>query len=252
MQTTLEAPRRLIATSTYAARRATSAAEIRAAQELRFNVFNLEMNEGLAESYATGRDEDPFDAVCEHLIVESLATGEIVGTYRMQTGASAARHLGYYSAREFDFRPFEPLRSGIVELGRACVDRAHRNLSVLGLLWRGIADYAGAHGARHLLGCSSLASRCEAVGAAAYSDLMRRHLVAPEWYTRPLPHYACSLRELSGEAPAVPKLLRAYLTLGAKICGPPAIDREFGSIDFLTLLDLETLPAQARARFLGT
>jgi len=47
-----------------------------------------------------------------------------------------------------------------------------------------------------------------------------------------------------------PKLLRAYLAIGAKICGPPAIDREFGTIDFLTLLDLRTLPVIVRAHFL--
>jgi putative hemolysin len=46
------------------------------------------------------------------------------------------------------------------------------------------------------------------------------------------------------------KLLRAYLVIGAKICGPPAIDREFGTIDFLTLLDLHMLPLIVRARFL--
>jgi len=42
-----------------------------------------------------------------------------------------------------------------------------------------------------------------------------------------------------------------YLTLSAKICGPPALDREFKTIDFLTLLDMETLHPLARQRFLG-
>jgi putative hemolysin len=50
--------------------------------------------------------------------------------------------------------------------------------------------------------------------------------------------------------PPPPKLLRTYLSIGAKICGPPAIDREFGTIDFLTLLDLHALPAIVRAHFL--
>ena len=47
------------------------------------------------------------------------------------------------------------------------------------------------------------------------------------------------------------RLLRAYLALGAKICGAPALDRQFGTVDFLTLLDLQTLSPAARARFLG-
>lgn len=49
----------------------------------------------------------------------------------------------------------------------------------------------------------------------------------------------------------MPKLLRAYLSIGAKICGPPAFDREFKTIDFLTLLDLRQLPEAVRNHFLG-
>ena len=65
------------------ARLAQSAEEVRRAQQLRFEVFNFELGEGLAESYATGLDVDPFDEVCDHLIVEELATSEIVATYRV-------------------------------------------------------------------------------------------------------------------------------------------------------------------------
>jgi putative hemolysin len=235
----------------YAIRLARSAEEVRAAQQLRFEVFNLELNEGLEQSYATGLDEDPFDAVCDHLIVEQVATGHVVGTYRLQTGVSAAKKLGYYCAQEFEFSVFEPLRNEIVELGRACVHRQHRNLVVLGLLWKGIADYATGRGARYLIGCSSLTSQNPAEGASAYSELCRNHLVGPPFRTTPLAACECPLDHLTGETFQIPKLLRAYLTVGAKICGPPALDREFQTIDFLTLLDLETLSPQTRERFFG-
>lgn len=46
--------------------------------------------------------------------------------------------------------------------------------------------------------------------------------------------------------------LRAYLAIGAKICGPPAIDREFKTIDFLILLDLQGLHPRVRALSLQT
>ncbi len=217
---------------------------------MRFEVFNLELNEGLEESYATGLDEDPFDAVCDHLVVEHVPSQKIVGTYRLQTGANAAKNLGYYSAQEFDFEIYEPLREKIVELGRACVHRRHRNLIVLGLLWRGIANYAKEHGAQYLFGCSSLTSQDAAVGASAYSELCRKFLVPLEWRTKPRAEFDCSLRELASEPVEIPKLLRAYLSLGAKICGPPALDKQFKTIDFLTMLDLETLSPAARQRFL--
>ncbi len=235
----------------YATRLARDADEVRAAQSLRFQVFNLELNEGLQESYATGLDEDPFDAICEHLIVEHLPSATIVGTYRLQTGRSAAGHLGFYCAQEFEFQIFEPLREKMIELGRACVHPQHRNLAVLGLLWRGIADYACRNEARYLFGCSSITSQNPAEGASAYADLCRRNLAPLPWRTRPLPAWECALDRLADELVEIPKLLRAYLALGAKICGPPALDRQFKTIDFLTMLDLETMPALARQRFFG-
>ncbi len=228
-------------------------ADVRAAQALRFRVFNLELNEGLEHSYLTGLDADPFDAVCDHLLVEHLPTAQIVGTYRLQTGLAAAQNLGYYSAQEFDFAPFEGVRPRLVELGRACVEASHRNLAVLGLLWKGIAGYAQDHGARYLIGCSSLTSQNPAAGATAFNELVRRHLAPQPFRTLPLPAYDCPLHALATEEEAIPlpKLLRAYLSLGAKICGPPALDAHFKTIDFLTLLDLDSLSAPVRQKFFG-
>lgn len=235
----------------YATRLAAGAEDVRAAQALRFEVFNLELNEGLAQSFVSGLDEDSFDAVCDHLIVEHKPSGRIVGTYRLQTGASAARNLGYYCQQEFKFAVFEPLRAATIELGRACVDKQHRNLAVLGLLWKAIADYARENGGRYLIGCSSLTAQDPAVGASAYADLCRRHLVIPAMRTEPLQSHECSLAQLAEEPVKIPKLLRAYLGLGAKICGPPALDRQFKTIDFLTLLDLQAMHPLAQQRFLS-
>jgi putative hemolysin len=248
------------------ARLAQSAEEVRRAQRLRFEVFNLELNEGLVESHFTGLDVDLFDNVCDHLIVEHIATDEIVGTYRLQTGARAAANIGYYSEREFDFTPYEPLRGEMIELGRACVHSEHRNLNVLHLLWRGIATYAIERRARFLIGCSSLTSQAPMEGAAVYGQL-QSHLVEAALRTEPWPEFAVvakgndlgfGQRPVTHEPGSPPpatagassKLLRAYLAIGAKICGPPAIDRDFGTIDFLTLLDLRALPAIIRAHFL--
>jgi putative hemolysin len=223
--------------------------EIRAAQALRFQVFNLELREGLEESFATCLDADPFDEVCDHLLVKEIATSEVVGTYRLQTGHMAADGRGYYSAQEFHFEPYERIRCELVELGRACVHRAHRNLTVLSLLWSGIAVYCRQRACRYLVGCSSLTSQDPAVGASAFSHLCRRHLVEMSLQTRPNPGYECSLGELSPEKVKIPKLLNAYLSIGAKICGAPAIDSDFKTIDFLTLLDLETLQETTFSRF---
>jgi len=231
----------------YRVRLARTAEEVRSAQLLRFLVFNLELREGLESSYETMLDADRFDAVCDHLLVET-ESGEVVGTYRLQTGSSAGRNLGYYSEQEFDFSPYAGLRDEMVELGRACVRSDHRNFAVLNLLWRGIARYALERGARWLIGCSSLTSQDPAEGAAAFRKLSG-HLVAPELRTIPTPAFHCPMEIESAEAPEIPKLLSGYLTVGARICGVPALDRSFKTIDFLTLVDLKSIPPRVFARF---
>lgn len=234
----------------YQLRMTTSAADLQLAQALRFRVFNLELHEGLAQSYETGLDSDQFDAVCDHLLVEEQKTGSVVGTYRMQTGRAARANLGYYSAQEFDFSVYEKVRDEVIELGRACVHKDHRNFAVLNLLWKGIARYAHQHNARYLIGCSSLTSQDAAEGAALYRSF-QKYLAPEDLRTSPLPACACPLDQTIEPAPKAPKLLSAYLMIGAKICGAPAIDREFKTIDFLTLLDLKSLPARVADRFLG-
>jgi putative hemolysin len=154
----------------------------------------------------------------------------------------------------------------MIELGRACVHADHRNFNLLHLLWRGIARYATERKARFLIGCSSLTSQDAMEGTTIYEQL-KSYLVTLQLRTHPRAEFAVvaggddpglgrgDALEPPGSPPpatagASSRLLRAYLAIGARICGPPAIDREFGTIDFLTLLDLHALPAIVRAHFL--
>jgi len=252
----------------YLLRMAESVEDRDAACRLRFKVFNLELGEGLESSYATGMDTDGFDLFCEHLLVEEKLTRRIVGTYRMQTGSAAARNVGYYSAQEFNLDPYEPLRAGILELGRASIDCEHRTPEVLILLWRGIAQYATDMGLRYLIGCSSLNSRDPQEGWQMYRQL-EQYRVSPEFETRPTERFQCPVEQDGPSAQQegrqesdplrthnlvtvkIPKLMKTYLALGARIAAEPAWDREFGTIDFLTLLDLKQILPGARNRFLA-
>ena len=47
----------------------------------------------------------------------------------------------------------------------------------------------------------------------------------------------------------VPRLMRVYLSFGAKICGPPALDRLFKTIDYFAFFDAETLDQRTLAYF---
>jgi putative hemolysin len=235
----------------YRARFAQTKEDLQATFRLRFLVFNLELHEGLESAYADGYDTDAFDAVCDHLIVEHGPSDQVVGTYRLQTGPDALKNLGYYSAREFDLLPFEPIRDVMLEVGRASIHRDHRSFEVLTLLWRGLAHAALSRKLRYLMGCSSLTSQDLAEGSAMYGCL-QKYLVTPEFRTVPRAGFAFPiLAEAQSDSDIrPPRLLRAYLSIGARICGPPAIDREFKTIDFLTLLDLDQMPKVVRSRFL--
>jgi putative hemolysin len=247
---TTQRPSISIEVGKYQIRLAQSLAEREAACRLRFKVFNIELGEGLMSSFSTGLDQDQFDLFCDHLIVEDRSRDEVVGTYRMQSGTTAAHNLGYYSAQEFDFSPYEPVRDQVLELGRASIDRDHRSSEVLTLLWRGIAQYSKFYGLRYLIGCSSLNTEDPQTGWKMYEQLSA-FLVPPEFRTSPekiheLPPAATSALE----AVKIPKLLKTYIGVGARICAAPAWDREFRTIDFLTLLDLAQLTPAARNRFL--
>ena len=251
----------------YRLRLAETAEDREAACRLRFRVFNIELGEGLESSYETGIDTDQFDLCCEHLLVEDKQSRRVVGTYRMQSGLTALRNRGYYSEQEFSFAPYEALRPEILELGRASIDREHRTPEVLTLLWRGIAQYATDQGLRYLIGCSSLTSKDPAEGWQMY-NLLENFRCAPEYATETTPAFACTRehQDQVAQPPVheegsslatevqnpvkVPKLLKTYLTIGARIAAPPAWDREFGTIDFLTLLDLRSMSSSARHRFL--
>jgi putative hemolysin len=217
-------------------------------QRLRYLVFNCELGEGLDSSARIGLDRDRYDFICDHLMVRNISTGQLVGTYRMQSGFRAKGNLGYYSEQFFDFTPYEGLRAEVLELGRACVHTEYRNSAVLHMLWKGVARYAMSCGARYLLGCSSVTSQDENEGIALYELLREKHLIEPSFRTKPKPDFACRSTNASTPAPATPRLFCAYLDVSARLCGPPAIDREFKTIDFLTLIDLQRIPDRLRTR----
>ena len=239
----------------YEVRYARDAEDLDRVLKLRFEVFNLELGEGLEESFASGRDEDEFDTVCHHLMVTDRATGELVGTYRMQTSEMAARFRGYYSQQEFqlDQLPDSVLDSAL-EVGRACVAESHRNTQTLFQLWRGLALYVATNRKRYLFGCSSLTSQDPVEGRAVMDLLERKGHLHPELRVEPQPDCVCYPPDLAldPDFPArLPTLFRIYLRHGAKVCGPPAIDRLFKTIDFLVIFDVDAMDPQMFQTYFG-
>jgi putative hemolysin len=250
-----EIPELEIREGRYAVRFARTPEEIDEVLRLRFEIFNLELGEGLDASHITGRDEDEFDARCHHLIVVEKQTGKIVGTYRLQTLEMTGKASAFYCAGEFDLENLPPqVLTESLEIGRACIAREHRNTRVLFLLWKGLAAYARKQRKRYLFGCCSLTSQNSADGIKAEHLLRSENHFHPNFYTPPNPEYICpteSFTNSNNEAAfELPKLFRTYLRFGAKVCSSAAIDREFKTIDFFVIFDFTTMVEKYRRMFL--
>jgi putative hemolysin len=224
--------------------------EVLAAQRLRYQVFAGEMGASL-NSPMDGLDVDGFDEHCDHLVVRDDNTGEIVGTYRMLPPERAAAAGGLYSDTEFDLTALAGLRGSLVETGRSCVHPDHRSGAVVSLVWAGIGRYMLLAGHRYLAGCASVPLTGGGAYAAGVWDVIQAKHHAPE-EQRVSPWHPWSTEDVPRPPRSVlPPLLRGYIRLGAKVCGPPAHDPDFGVADFFTLLDLQRVDERYLKFFLG-
>lgn len=232
---------------------ATSTSDIHAAQRLRHRVFGGEMGATLS-TRAPGRDEDIFDAWCEHLVVRDCESGQVVGTYRLLTAESAARLGTFYADQEFDLTRIAHLRPRMVEIGRACVDAEYRKGAALMLLWHGIAEFMRRRRYDYLVGCASIGMQDGGANAErVYQAVAQRHLAPIEYRVFPR-HRLLSREERTGDddegaLPRIPALLKGYLRLGAWIGGEPAWDPDFNTADLFVLLPLARLDARYARRY---
>jgi L-ornithine Nalpha-acyltransferase len=234
----------------------TDASEVLEAQRLRFQVFNLEMKKGLPSSYERGLDFDDFDPFCEHLIVRDRTSNEVVGTYRLLLGSRARKNVGFYSEREFNLDKIKMLDGELLELGRSCARKDFRDRALIPLMWESIAQYVKSHRVRFLFGCGSLYTM-DPEEVSEYFSLLKRKYYADEMF-RVRPVDECRFDGIVDDVKIadehtlflkLPSLIKGYLRLGAVICGPPAQDREFGTADFLVLLDMRKLSIEYLRRF---
>lgn len=220
--------------------------EIERTLALRYDVFNLELGEGLPESAATRKDRDEYDFYCDHLIVvDEAQDSKIVGTYRILRRSSAEQNIGFYSETEFDISNIYKLDGEVAEIGRSCVHPDYRDGSVITLLWSGLADYMVTQNIRYLMGCGSIHSTSAEMASQVYAFLKEKDAIAGEEFrVVPKPDFQIPgfdenyfVEDTKVLTKSVPALIKGYLRAGAKICGIPAIDRIFGTIDVFILFD---------------
>lgn len=237
--------------------------DLHASQALRYHVFYEEMAATPDDGMRTSRrDVDPFDDICDHLLVVDHSRGpegEVIGTYRLLRQEIAERHGGFYSADEFDISPLlaaPKLDGGLMELGRSCVHRDYRNNATIQLLWRGIAAYILTYRISAMFGCASFRGTDPNELALPLSYLYHNHLTPPERYIRALPDRYVSMNILAADEidqravlKALPPLIKGYLRLGCYIGDGAVIDYQFGTTDVFILLPVERIPERYYLHF---
>jgi putative hemolysin len=245
--------------------------EIRLAQRLRYQVFYEEMSAVPSlRAELRRRDEDPYDAVCDHLLViDEAANGaaevwgvkrkKVVGTYRVLRQEVAERTLGFYTQSEYDIAPLIAARSPryrFMELGRSCVLEPYRNKRTVELLWHGLWTYVREHKIDVMIGCASLPGTDPDQHAMALSFLHHNALAPPEWRCRAHEHLYVSMDRMPADKvdartalKSLPPLVKGYLRLGAVIGDGAVVDHQFGTTDVLIILPVEKIDPRYFSHF---
>jgi putative hemolysin len=237
-------------------RLASSRSERIEAQRLRFEVFNLDLQLGLSTSLASGLDQDAHDGHCDHLLVVDTDRDCLVGTYRLLS-FDRVPSFGFYSESEFDLTNVKRSGLRLLELGRSCVALEYRDGRVISLLFRGIAEYLRRTNADALMGCAGIHGTDLPELATIQAMLSQRFLSDPS--LRVTPRRGFDVPPIPRSAPfdetsafrSLPPLFRGYLHLGAKVCGPPAYDRQFGMTDYFVLAKTRDIVSRYGRRFHG-
>ena len=237
--------------------------DIRLAQRLRYQVFYEEMSAVPSlRAELRRRDEDPYDAVCDHLLVvdeaepgtepwSGLRRQKVVGTYRVLRQDVAERTLGFYTQSEYDIASLIAARSPryrFMELGRSCVLEPYRNKRTVELLWHGLWTYVREHKVDVMVGCASLPGTDPDQHAMALSFLHHNALAPPEWRCSAHERLYVNMNRLPREKvdakralKSLPPLIKGYLRLGAFVGDGAVIDHQFGTTDVLIILPVEKI-----------
>jgi putative hemolysin len=232
-------------------RLAESAAEIDAAQALRYRVFYEEMKaRPTPEMAARRRDFDAFDEVCDHLLVLDRRRGDgpegIVGTFRLIRRSAAAKTGRFYSAAEYDIQPIIDYPGEVLEVGRTCIEKDARNTSTMQMLWRGTALYSLHYDIQVMFGCPSLPGTDPSQHELSLSYLYHHHLAPPEIRVRALANRYVKMDVLKPGSydprkalTRLPPLIKGYLRLGGFVGEGAVIDPQFNTTDVFIIVKTE-------------
>lgn len=233
----------------YTARLARGTKDIEMAQTLRGRAFGR-------QSDGRWLDKDPFDARCDHVLIEDHQSGRLVCCFRFLPLASGAEINSCYSAQFYDLKRLAAFNQPMVEMGRFCVDTTVSDPDILRIAWAAMTDYVDRNGVELLFGCASFSGTDPKVYSDAFDLLNSRYLVPDHWrpevkspdvvsLARPMPAVADSRQGLL----RMPPMLRTYLMMGGWVSDHAVIDHDMGTLHVFTGVEIALIPP-ARKRLL--
>lgn len=225
--------------------------DLRAAQRLRWLCF---VGNRLGLDTPGALDADGHDALCSHILIEDLRSGQLVGCFRILHLGSGAEIDRSYSAQHYDLQGLRGFQGPMVEVGRFCVHPAHSDPDILRVAWAALTRHVDATGAELLFGCSSFLGTDAAGFEDAFAVLHERHLAPKRWLPRvkspEVVRFPPLLRQPDADRAraAMPPLLRTYLMMGGWVSDHAVMDRTLNTMHVFTGLEVRAIPpARARA-----
>lgn len=233
---------------------------LRAAQRLRYEVFVEELGAaGAFVDHAERLECDPYDALCDHMLLYDDTAERLVGVYRLIRAGHAAEVGGFYSEAEYDLGLLKASGRRLLELGRSCVHADYRGGAAMYHLWTGLADYVARHEIELLFGVASFHGTDVQALAAPLSLLHHRHLAPADICPTARPPEAVAM-DLMPEAQIdrrqamvqIPALIKAYLRLGGVVGQGAWVDQSFNTTDVCLIMDTSTMSTRQRQIYAGT
>ena len=226
----------------------------------------------VGEGTGMERDLDEFDEYCQHIFIWDEKENNIVGAYRLLSGAETIEKRGlsgFYLNTLFSFKPqMEPILRQSLELGRSfIVEQYQRKPRALMLLWKALTYSVIKTHARYLIGPVSISAFHGEQAIATILYFLRKNYYNQEvspWVESKNPFLFQNILKFDKEAfdrevgsdfgkldqyllqhfgDRTPILIRQYVSLLKTQAIAFNVDKDFNNcVDALMLMDLSKAP----------
>ncbi|MBN1783608.1 MAG: GNAT family N-acetyltransferase [Alphaproteobacteria bacterium] len=227
----------------------------RLVQDLVDDVFHRE--EGVDPETVQQRQHDihVINPACDHLMVFSKDTDQLIATYRLIRREHADKIGGFYTKEEYDLTNILNYGGEILEFSRAVTHKDFRTSGVMMIVWKGLAEYIKVYDVKLMFGIPSFHGTDPKKFAAELSYLYHFHRAPDEILCRSKDYTSMDFipKDQINEKEAfmnLPPLLKGYLRVGAVIGDGAYVDEDFDTVDVQVIVETSKTSGTYKKHFL--